>query len=89
MLASLQSTCLQVDMEEMTGLFEGVEFLTSFNKMLRMVYQPFRMASGQSESVYQRWVTGVGPYFQEMNRKRVRCPECTAELAEELLVAHH
>ena len=40
------------------------------------------------ETDYMMRMAGVGTSFQEIQRERVRFPECVADLAEGLLAVH-
>ena len=49
----------------LTGLFDRVGLCTNVNKMLGMVFHPFKISDRQLEVAYTRQKMGVGTSFQE------------------------
>ena len=57
----------------LNGLFDRVGLHTNINKMVEMVCQPYKIVGRHSVVAYTRQMTGVGPYFQEIQQERVSC----------------
>ena len=47
----------------MTGLFDMYGLHTNVNKMVGIVFETYDMASGNSETAYDRIIMEVGPFF--------------------------
>ena len=53
-----------------------------------MVFHPCHTPGGVLEEAYTRRVTGKGPTFQEIQRRRVECPKCGLEVTAVSLLTH-
>ena len=58
----------------LNGIFDRVGLHTNINKMVEMVCQPCIMVGRHPVVVYTRRMTGVGTYFQEIQKEWVRRP---------------
>ena len=89
LLALPQTAQLQAALDVLTGLFDRYGLHTNVNKMVGIVFETYHMASGNSETAYDRIMMEVGPFFWERQQERVFCPDCAAYLAVGFLAAHH
>ena len=73
-MSSTQPERLQRAFDVLTGLFNWVGLRSNMLKTVGMVCQPCHAPGGVLEEAYTRRVTGKGPTFQEIQRRRVECP---------------
>ena len=72
----------------LTDLFDWVGICTNMRRTVRITYQPCYIPGGFSELAYTQKVTGIGPSYQEILRRRVECPECRVGLVAGYLLTH-
>ena len=71
-----------------TYLFDRLGILINVWKMTIKACRTFYLPGGFLESAYTRKVTGVGPSYQEILRRRVECPDCEVGLATGSMKIH-
>ena len=82
MVGALDPAWLQGAFSALVAIFDRVGLQTNVDKTVSMVYHPCRAGSGnRTTEGYRRRITGDGSSFQEIQRERVACGECGAELA--------
>ena len=72
----------------LTDLFDWVGICTNMRRTVRITYQPWYIPGGFSELAYTQKVTGIGPSYQEILRRRVECPECRVGLVAGYLLTY-
>ena len=87
-LGSTRPACLWETLYVLKVFLNRVGIINNFNKMVGVVFQPCCMASGNLEVVFERHMMRVRKYFRENQWEQLQLPECAADLASVLLVAH-
>ena len=63
MVASSDPRWLQGSFSTLTGMFDRVGLRTNFGRTVSMIYHSCQAAGTQSESAYERRITGEGPTY--------------------------
>ena len=64
---------LQGGLITLVGLFDWLCMVKNVGKMVIMVCRPCQAAITHSEAAYERQMTGVGLYYQEIQQVQVQC----------------
>ena len=68
MMASSEPGWLQREFITLVGLFDRVGPRTNSGKTVGMVCRPWQATGTQLEAVYKQRMTGVGPYYRDIQR---------------------
>ena len=72
----------------LTGLFDRVGLMTNVGKTVEMLCRPCCAVRTHLDAAYEQLMMGEGITYRYLQRLRVKCPECGADLTAGLLASH-
>ena len=81
MVASSEPAWIQGAFNALVGLFDRMGLQTNIGKTVSMVCHPCQAAENITQAAYGRRLTGEGKSYEEQQRDRVECEECSEQLA--------
>jgi Reverse transcriptase (RNA-dependent DNA polymerase) len=89
LIAATDLPWLQQAMDILVSLLRQMGLETNITKTKMMTCFPNQTTTTRlSATAYKRQMTGEGPSYQERQRQRVECPECTLEMSQGALKMH-
>ena len=73
----------------LTSLFDWVGLRTNMRRKVIMACQPYHVSVRMLVEAYERRSAGTVITFWDIQRKRLECPYCGAEVESGLMLTHH